>query len=265
MNPSDHDAILTFAQNVEQSKNNTSLPSTDLTYDADRALNAKSRLLQGVNETEAKERLLMEMNAKMSESVRLYNRLLESQIEKRQQRRSFSPELQQQFHSNSLPPMPNYQRNHHIRSPSVVQSTPIPTLPFSNAVYQQPQQQAEFVSSPIVAPSAPDLPEQITPQQYQPPQMNGINGVIIPQQQQPQPYIQQPQPQQLPHSYLQPRLSQQQSPQQQQQPSYSNESQRAYNALAELPSAPSTLVQNQPQQQQYQNHQPQQEAMLIEL
>lgn len=245
----DRDAILSFAQSVNQQHHGP--PQPELAYAADRALNAKSRLLAGVSETEAKERVLVDMHAKMSESVRLYNRLLESQIEQRR-----NTPLQSAQPVNEVPYYQQYVPRYNTASVAPPQPAPIPALPFSAPPLEDRQQ---------LAPSAPPT---IIPQQQQ-------QSTDTQKQMQSQPIS--PAHNGFPNGYMQhyqqmPSQSQYQTqvPKQQPQPQPQQQQQQAkYNALAGLPSAPSGLVYSpvqheQPQQQQQQPQQ-QQEAMLIEL
>ncbi|TIB69755.1 FYVE-domain-containing protein [Wallemia mellicola] len=244
----DRDAILSFAQSVNQQQQGP--PQPELAYAADRALNAKSRLLSGVSETEAKERLLIDMHAKMSESVRLYNRLLESQIEQRR-----NTPMHTSGPVNEVPYYQQHMPRYNTASIVPPQPAPIPSLPFS----------APPIEEHRVAPSAPptSIPQQQTIAAQTRPQPISAPYDGYPNEYQhsyPQQQVLASAPEPAPVQAPPP----QQAPQISQQPIQQHQQQAKINALAGLPSAPSGLVQS-PQYEQPQSQPQQQEAMLIEL
>ncbi|TIA87733.1 hypothetical protein E3P99_03021 [Wallemia hederae] len=244
----DRDAILSFAQSVNQHQHGP--PQPELAYAADRALNAKSRLLAGVSETEAKERLLVDMHAKMSESVRLYNRLLESQIE---QRRNTPMQAANQVHQ--VPYYQQYVPRYNTQSVAA-QPAPIPSLPFSAPPVEERQQLAPSAPPTIIPQQSPtdtQVQSQTQSQPISPAHANHPNRYM-------QHYEPVPSQQPMPSQYS---TQAQEQPQQQQQQQQHNQ-QAKINALAGLPSAPSSVVYS-PVQHEQPPQQQQQEAMLIEL
>ncbi|TIA72723.1 hypothetical protein E3P92_00951 [Wallemia ichthyophaga] len=266
----DRDAIFSFAQSVQQQQQQQqhqqypTPPNPNLAYSADRALNAKSRLLAGVNETEAKERVLVDMHAKMTESI---------EQREEQQRRESTPVqratpyyYQQQQYQQQYQPYEQYQQDERLpRYIAPPQPTPIPSLPFAapsapSAPLALPNGQSAPTAPPSIPQQFTDTPTPIeTQSQSQSQSISPIhNG--IPQQSYHQQTPQHWQPQQPQH------YRQEQQPQQQpqQQPHQQPYQQAKYNALAGLPSAPSELPGDRINEHENEQRQ-QQEALLIEL
>lgn len=144
LEPLETDAILTFSQTVEQvqaqgGRDMSRYPAVNELYD--KANGLRPKLAMSLEDTDRKEQLLSEMHEKLSQAVKLYDKLLTDQVSHPTWRRSL-----QQVHPTTVP---------------VRQSAQTPVNGYSP--WAPSHHHASSVSSPVVAPPRMD-PVQYAPQ-----------------------------------------------------------------------------------------------------
>lgn len=137
LEPLETDAILTFSQTVEQvqtqgGRDMSRYPAVNELYD--KANGLRPKLAMSLDDTDRKEQLLSEMHEKLSQAVKLYDKLLTDQISHPTWRRS-----PQQVHPTTIP---------------VRQSTQTPVNGHNQWV--PPHHHASSVSSPVFVPTRND-------------------------------------------------------------------------------------------------------------
>lgn len=137
LEPLETDAILTFSQTVEQvqaqgGRDMSRYPAVNELYD--KANGLRPKLAMSLDDTDRKEQLLSEMHEKLSQAVKLYDKLLTDQVSHPTWRRS-----PQQVHTTTVP---------------VRQSTQTPVNGYSQ--WATSGHRASSVSSPILAPPRTD-------------------------------------------------------------------------------------------------------------
>ncbi|KAG1839644.1 hypothetical protein DFJ58DRAFT_811856 [Suillus subalutaceus] len=137
LEPLETDAILTFSQTVEQvqaqgGRDMSRYPAVNELYD--KANGLRPKLAMSLDDTDRKEQLLSEMHEKLSQAVKLYDKLLTDQVSHPTWRRS-----PQQVHPTTVP---------------VRQSTQTPANGHSQ--WAPSHHHASSVSSPVFAPPRTD-------------------------------------------------------------------------------------------------------------
>ncbi|KAG1765209.1 hypothetical protein EDD22DRAFT_881093 [Suillus occidentalis] len=146
LEPLETDAILTFSQTVEQvqaqgGRDMSRYPAVNELYD--KANGLRPKLAMSLDDTDRKEQMLSEMHEKLSQAVKLYDKLLTDQVSHPTWRRS-----PQQVHPTTVP---------------VRQSTQTPVNGYSQWVPSN--HHASSVSSPVLAPPRTDS-AQYAPQPF---------------------------------------------------------------------------------------------------
>ncbi|KIK43851.1 hypothetical protein CY34DRAFT_803355 [Suillus luteus UH-Slu-Lm8-n1] len=144
LEPLETDAILTFSQTVEQvqaqgGRDMSRYPAVNELYD--KANGLRPKLAMSLDDTDRKEQLLSEMHEKLSQAVKLYDKLLTDQVSHPTWRRS-----PQQVHPTTIP---------------VRQSTQTPVNGYSQ--WAPSNHHASSISSPVFSPPRTD-PAQYAPQ-----------------------------------------------------------------------------------------------------
>lgn len=137
LEPLETDAILTFSQTVEQvqaqgGRDMSRYPAVNELYD--KANGLRPKLAMSLDDTDRKEQLLSEMHEKLSQAVKLYDKLLTDQVSHPTWRRS-----PQQVHPTTVP---------------VRQSTQTPVNGYNQ--WAPSNHHASSVSSPVLAPPRTD-------------------------------------------------------------------------------------------------------------
>ncbi|EJF58826.1 ubiquitin binding protein [Dichomitus squalens LYAD-421 SS1] len=173
------DAILTFNQTVEQvqaqgGRDLSRYPAVTELYDKANALRPK--LAMSLNDTSRKEQMLVEMHEKLSQAVRLYDKLLTEQLERPQWRTAGPSTVPQQQsppsgYSTQYQPI-NGAYEQWQQAPQQVPSTPVPAQSYfsptlapvsqpsgayitSPASEHPPQQMYQAATAPILSPGSP--------------------------------------------------------------------------------------------------------------
>ncbi|OAX40477.1 ubiquitin binding protein [Rhizopogon vinicolor AM-OR11-026] len=137
LEPMEADAILTFSQTVEQvqtqgGRDMSRYPAVNELFD--KASGLRPKLAMSLDDTDRKEQLLSEMHDKLSQAVKLYDKLLTEQVSRPTWRRS-----PQQAHSPAVP---------------MRQSTQTPANGYTQ--WAPSHQSASSISSPVFAPPRTD-------------------------------------------------------------------------------------------------------------
>ncbi|KAH9850576.1 ubiquitin binding protein [Lenzites betulinus] len=169
LEPLEADAIMTFNQTVDQlqaqgGRDISRYPAVTELYDQANALRPK--LAMNLNDTSRKEELLVDMHEKLSQAVKLYDKLLTEQLSRpswraapAQEASPYGTQYQQPANGSAYGQWQSQQPS----SPSIQAQTPSyfssPSAPApSNGVsYEQHQQMYQPQTTPVLSPSSPPV------------------------------------------------------------------------------------------------------------
>ncbi|KAI0761172.1 ubiquitin binding protein [Trametes elegans] len=236
LEPLEADAIMTFNQTVEQlqaqgGRDISRYPAVTELYD--KASGLRPKLAMSLNDASRKEELLIDMHEKLSQAVKLYDKLLTEQLSRPTWRAAPPPQAapaapygspyQQPVNGAGYSQWQSGPQNHvqqvtspTAQTPSSSYFSPAPTAPQTNGVsYEQQQQQQQQQmyqpqTAPVLSPSSPSITQQRFGQESAPYGVMSPPPVSVPQ------YGAAPTPAPAPVSY-QPQQPVSQQPQQQQQ------------------------------------------------
>ncbi|KDQ17517.1 hypothetical protein BOTBODRAFT_29697 [Botryobasidium botryosum FD-172 SS1] len=153
LSPLESDAILTFSQTIEQAqaeggRDLTRYPNVNELYEQASAL--RPRFAMSLDDTGKKEQLLMEMNDKLSQAVKLYDQLLTEQLSyhSRASQPAYRQQQYQQYQQPQQGPSHAY-----AQSPAPVPMTHVSPPPMHQQIYSPPPMQQsgpELSRSPVV-------------------------------------------------------------------------------------------------------------------
>ncbi|KAL4069017.1 hypothetical protein V8B97DRAFT_1965190 [Scleroderma yunnanense] len=196
LEPLESDAILTFNQTVEDvggrgGRDTSKYPAISELYD--RANSVRPKLAMSLDDTGRKEELLADMHDKLSQAVKLYDKLLTEQMTGAWRRASAGPAVWQQqqqpaglsyasqqqtsSHAQAGPSQSQPPLHAHAPTPYAYQApsqpVSIPSFTAAPLPQQQPQLQTQVQAQPMVTSPPPPLPQsqlqpQLQPQQLQP-------------------------------------------------------------------------------------------------